>query len=77
LVQAVEQHAGELLRRHVRRQIGAADVANEQCVAGEHRERLVAAVEIGDGYGYAFYRVAGRFQEAENDAQATPSDPSM
>ena len=70
-MQGIVEHAAEFRGRPAERraQIGPADVADEERVAGEHGVGLrVAGVEIVDDDGDRFRRVAGRFQHLQAHA---------
>ena len=65
---AVVEHVGEFVGRHAdaRQEIGPAHVADEERVAGEHGERLGAALgQVVDEDRDALRRVAGRLHDLE------------
>src|SRR5690348_10887386 len=65
LVQAVVEHAGKLLRSESPGEVRTADVADEQCIAGEHRERLRRFFVVGEQQAHAFNRMSGSFKHAQ------------
>ena len=65
LVEAIVEQGGELLGGVIGREIGAADIADEERVAGEHGAGARRAVEIGDHDADALERMAGSFEEAQ------------
>ncbi len=65
-MKALVKHAGELLRCVIWGEIGAAHIADEERVAGQHRVGLGRTFEIGDQDRDAFEGVARRLQEAQD-----------
>jgi hypothetical protein len=64
-VQALVEHRGEFLRSMVAGEIGAADVADEERVAGEDGARVRWLGEVGEDGADAFDGVPGSVEEVE------------
>jgi hypothetical protein len=71
LVQAAVQLGGKLLRRLRGGEIGAANVAHEQRVAGKHGARALRLREVRQHHAHALLRMSGRLQEVQAGVSET------
>ncbi len=75
LVQGAEDAGGALARVH--RQVGAGDVADEQRVAAQHRDRVAAALGVAQQERGVLGSVSGRVDRLDRDRLAELQRPAV
>src|SRR5262249_4100378 len=64
-MEAVVEHAGQLLRRMSAREVRTSNITKEQSISGQNGPGRARLVVIGDNEADAFERVTGRFPNFE------------